>query len=67
MSSDFIAALAFEKIQRYQAEATEHRRTKVARAQDVGAMDRMVRAIGRGLTSIGESFKIDRRPRIPAI
>jgi len=30
-------------------------------------VDRMVHAIDRGLASIGESFKVDRRPRLPAI
>jgi hypothetical protein len=67
MSSYLNEALAYEKMQRYQAEAAEYRRMKAARMDEPGAMDRMVQAIGRGLTSIRESFKVDRRPRIPAV
>jgi len=67
MSSYLNQALAFEKMQRYQAEAAEYRRMKDARSDEPGAMERMIQAIGRGLISIGESFKVDRRPRIPAI
>ena len=60
-------ALVFEKMQRYQAEAAEHRRMNAARSDEPRAKDRMFQAIGRGLTSIRESFKVDRRPRIPAV
>ena len=67
MSSYLNEALVFEKMQRYQAEAAEHRRMKAARSDEPGAMDRMVQAIGRGLTAIRESFNVDRRPRIPAV
>jgi len=67
MSSYLNEALAYEKMQRYQTEAAEHRRMKATRADEPSAMDRMIRAIGRGLTSIGQSFKVDRRPRIPAV
>ncbi len=67
MSSYLNEALAFEKMQRYQAEAAEYRRMKAARSDEPGAMERMIQAIGRGLMSIGESFKVDRRPRIPAV
>ena len=67
MSSYLNEALAFEKMQRYQAEAAEYRRMKAARSEEPGAMERMIQAIGRGLMSIGESFKVDRRPRIPAV
>jgi hypothetical protein len=67
MSSYLNQALAYEKMQRYQAEAAEYRRMKATRADEPSAMDRMIQAIGRGLTSIGESFKVDRRPRIPAV
>jgi hypothetical protein len=67
MSSYLNQALAYEKMQRYQAEAAEYRRMKAARWDEPSAMDRMIQAIGRGLTSIGESFKVDRRPRIPAV
>ena len=67
MSSSLNEALAFEKMQRYQAEAAEYRRMKAARSDEPGAVDRMVQAIGRGLASIGQSFKVDRRPRIPAV
>ena len=67
MSSYLNQALAFEKMERYQAEAAEYRRMKAARSDEPGAMERMIQAIGRGLVSIGESFKVDRRPRIPAV
>jgi hypothetical protein len=67
MSSYLNEALAYERMQRYQAEAAEYRRIKNARVGESGAMDRMVQAIGRGLASIAESFKVDRRPRIPAV
>jgi hypothetical protein len=67
MSSYLNEALAYEKMQRYQAEAAEYRRMKAARWDEPSAMDRMIQAIGRGLISIGESFKVDRRPRIPAV
>jgi hypothetical protein len=67
MSSYLNQALAFEKMQRYQAEAAEYRRRNAARLDEPGVMDRMMKAIGRGLGSIGESFKVDRRPRIPAV
>ena len=67
MSSYLNEALAFEKMQRYQAEAAEYRRMKAARSDEPGAMERMIKAIGRGLTAIGESFKVDRRPHIPAV
>ena len=67
MSSYLNQALAYEKMQRYQAEAAEYRRMKAARSDEPGAMERMIQAIGRGLISIGESFKVDRRPRIPAV
>ena len=67
MSSYLNEALAYERIQRYQAEAAEHRRMKAASSDQPGAMERMIQAIGRGLISIGDSFKVDRRPRIPAV
>jgi hypothetical protein len=67
MSSYLNQALAFEKMQRYQAEAAEYRRIKAARSDEPGTMDRMIQAMGRGLASIGQSFKVDRRPHIPAV
>jgi len=67
MSSYLNEALAYERIQRYQAEAAEYRRMKAASSDQPGAMERMIQAIGRGLISIGDSFKVDRRPRIPAV
>jgi hypothetical protein len=67
MSSYLNQALAFEKMERYQAEAAEYRRMKAARSDEPGAMERLIQAIGRGLVSIGESFKVDRRPRLPAV
>jgi hypothetical protein len=54
-------------MERYQAEAAEYRRMKAARSDEPGAMERLTQAIGRGLVSIGESFKVDRRPRLPAV
>ena len=65
MSSYLNEALAFEKMQRYQAEAAEYRRMKAARSEEPGAMDRMVQAMSRGLASIGESFKVDRQAADP--
>lgn len=56
-------ALAFERMERYQAEAENYRRMKAARSQQPGPRERIAQAIGRGLASIGESIKIDRRPR----
>lgn len=67
MSSYLNQALAFEKMQRYQAEAAEYRRQKAARSDEPRAMDRMFQAIGRGLASISETFQVDRRARIPAV
>ncbi len=67
MSSYLNEALAYERMQRYQAEAADHRRMKASRSDEPGAMERMIQAVGRGLISIGESFKVDRRPRIPAV
>jgi hypothetical protein len=67
MSSYLNEALAYEKMQRYQAEAAEYRRMKAVRSDEPGAMERVIQAIGLGLISIGESFKVDRRPRIPAV
>ena len=67
MSSYLNQALAYEKMERYQAEAAEYRRMKAARSDVPGTMERMIQAIGRGLASIGESFKVDRRPRITTI
>jgi hypothetical protein len=67
MSSYLNEALAYERMQRYQAEAAEYRRMKAASSDQPGAIERMIQAIGRGLISIGDSLKIDRRPRIPAV
>jgi hypothetical protein len=67
MSSYLNEALAYERMQRYQAEADEYRRMKAARGDEPAVLERMVQAISRGLASIGESLKVDRRPRIPAV
>jgi hypothetical protein len=67
MSTYLTEALVYERINRFQTEAANHRRSRMARPQGPGAMDRMAQAIGRGLVAIGESLKVDRRPRIPAI
>ncbi len=67
MSSYMNEALAYEKMQRYQAEAERHRRIKAARPLGPGAMDRLVQAIGRGLESIADSLRVDRRPQLPAV
>jgi hypothetical protein len=67
MSDDTQLALAHDRMNRLQAGAESHRRARIANGQGPGAVDRMVHAIDRGLASIGESFKVDRRPRLPAI
>ncbi len=67
MSGDMQLALAHDRMNRLRAEAADHRRSRIANGPRPGAVDRMVRAFDRGLASIGESFKVDRRPRIPAI
>jgi hypothetical protein len=67
MSGDMQLALAHDRMNRLQAEAADHRRARIANGPRLGAVDRMVRAFDRGLAAIGESFKVDRRPRIPAI
>jgi hypothetical protein len=60
-------ALAFERMQRYQAEAAEYRRIKAVRSQEPRVIERMIQSINRGLLSISESLKVDRRPRIPTV
>ena len=47
MSSYLNQALAYEKMQRYQAEAAEYRRLKAFRADEPSTADRMIQAIGR--------------------
>jgi hypothetical protein len=67
MSSYLTEALVYERIDRYQTEAADHRRSRSARAKGPSAMARVVDAMGRGLAAIAEPLKVDRRPRIPAI
>lgn len=67
MSSYLTEALVYERINRYHNEAAAHRRNRAARPEGPSAFDRVTEALGRGLVAIGESFKVDRRPRIPAI
>lgn len=67
MSGDMQLALAQDRMSRLQAEAESHRMSRVANGRRAGAIERMAHAIDRGLASVGESFKVDRRPRIPAI
>ena len=67
MSGDMQLALAHDRANRLRAEAASHRRAMLAKSKSPGAMDRMVQVIGQGLVSIGESLKVDRRPRLPAV
>jgi hypothetical protein len=67
MSSYLTEALVYERIDRYQTEAANHRRSWSARPKGPGAMVRIVETIERGLTAVAEPLKADRRPRIPAI
>ncbi|HSJ82318.1 MAG TPA: hypothetical protein VLA91_00725 [Acidimicrobiia bacterium] len=67
ISGDMQLALAHDRMNRLQAEAESHRRARLANGQRRGVVDRLAPAIDRGLASIRESFKLDRRPRIPAI
>jgi hypothetical protein len=67
MSSYLTEAMVYERIDRYQTEAAGHRRTKSARPEGPGAIDRIMQAIERGVAAIAEPLKVDRRPRIPAI
>ncbi|MGH8873102.1 MAG: hypothetical protein ACRDWS_14155 [Acidimicrobiia bacterium] len=62
---DMYLDLAKEKIDRYRAEAENHRLTKLARPEGVRQIGRPTRAIGR-LASIAEGFKGYRRRRLPA-
>lgn len=66
-TSDMNHALSNEKLSRLRAEADNYRLAKSVRPQRPGAMDRLVQAIGQGLVSIGETFKVDRRPQLPAV
>jgi hypothetical protein len=66
-SYDMNHALANERINRYHAEASSHRLARSAGPQGSGAFDRLAKKVGRGLDSIAESFKVDRRPQLPAI
>lgn len=67
MSGDMQLALAHDRMNRLQAEAESHRNARIADGQRPRAVDRMVDAFDRALASIGETFKVDRRPRLPAI
>jgi hypothetical protein len=64
---DMSHALASEKLSRLRAEADGHRLAKSVKPQQPGSMDRLVQAIGQGLASIAETFKVDRRPQLPAV
>jgi hypothetical protein len=67
MSGDMQLILAQDRMSRLRAEAESHRRSRIAKGRGVGATDRLTQALDRGFASIRESFKVDRRPRIPAI
>lgn len=67
MSSYLTEALVYERIDRYQAEAASHRRSRSSRPEGPGAMERIAEAIGRGFAALAEPLRVDRRPRIPAI
>jgi hypothetical protein len=67
MSSYLTEALVYERIDRYQTEAANHRRARPGRPQGPGAIERMIKAFDSGLAAISEPLRVDRRPRIPAI
>jgi hypothetical protein len=67
MSSYLTEAMVYERINRYQAEAAEHRRASAGRPDGPSVFERIGEAIERGFAAVAESLKIDRRPRIPAI
>jgi hypothetical protein len=67
MSSYLTEALVYERIDRYQTEAANHRRSWPARPKGSGAMARIVETIERGVAAVAAPLKVDRRPRIPAI
>ena len=61
-------AMANDKLNRYRAEADNHRLARLARSNEKGGFERLVTAIGQGLLSIGETFsRPDERPSLPAI
>jgi len=67
MCGDMHLTFAEDRRRRLQVEAERHRRAMTARGRRLGATDRMTQSLDRGIASIRESFKVDRRPRIPAI
>lgn len=66
-SYDMNHALANERFNRYHAEASRHRLAMTAGPQGPGVFDRLAKKVGRGLDSIAESFKVDRRPQLPVV
>ena len=61
-------AIARDKLNRYRAEAANHRLAKSAESEEASGIDRLFVAIGQGLLSIGESFKRSKnRPSLPAV
>ena len=61
-------AMANDKLNRYRAEAENHRLAKSARSDEPSGIERLFVAIGQGLLSIGETFKrSENRPSLPAI
>jgi hypothetical protein len=67
MSSYLTEALVYERMNRYQTEAANNRRTRSAGPKGSGAMARIVETIERGVAAVAAPLKVDRRPRIPAI
>ena len=60
-------AMANDKLNRYRAEADNHRLGKSAKSDQAGGFERLIVAIGQGLASIGEGFRRDTRPILPAV
>ncbi len=67
LSGDLQLAVAHDRANRLRAEADSHRLARLARAERPSRLQRASRSLGHGLHSVAESFKVDRRPRIPAI
>lgn len=63
---DMEKALATKRMERYRAEAESHRLAKSSRMPRQSALERMAGAIGRTLVAMGESLRVDRRPRLPS-
>jgi len=67
LSGNLQLALAHDRVNRLRAEADNHRLAMQARPEAPSRIERVAKALNRGLHAVAESLKPDRRPRIPAI